>query len=417
MSSTVLRAWTAADERAAIRRVPPVLGKKKLRVPSDNGGFALYGRNMLISRVILRLTGQTRLRKQISSHNQVMWNFPRKLPYARYVGSLDTGDKDSRYVRLYDTSQLAWDEENCRIVLHGQSAGETIPVPGLTLDSQPPSLWVPAFPQSQPSMSLAEDVWGSGCGLVATCASTGSQDSGYCSDPVSRSAEDLFSEADAPMLGGLQLPGSGDACGCDTFGNSFTGNALHLCGLNESFPDATTSMFTAPQDAYFGAPAFSMCSCTHELARSPSPPQKYAGCASMFGNRPWESQAEHPFGNDAVMLSIHAPQHMYAVGAPELSILDAPEGSLGLSAGSTAGAVAEDDGVLQTTMGPDRSNEHDMEKHLSAHGGEPLNHLATDHNACYQISPDQLAVWVADNNPALSERLFPELNEAFGQPA
>ena len=86
-----------------------------MSIPDGQGGTRLAGRNELISRKILQLTGQMRFRKQISSHNQVLRKFRVKNPHGYDVGTLEKG-KESRYVRIYDTKNLQWDDENGRLV-------------------------------------------------------------------------------------------------------------------------------------------------------------------------------------------------------------------------------------------------------------------------------------------------------------
>ena len=57
----------------ACDKIPPVLGKKKVKMLDDSGqGFKLCGRNELIEERIFRLTGVRRVRKQLSSHIQVI---------------------------------------------------------------------------------------------------------------------------------------------------------------------------------------------------------------------------------------------------------------------------------------------------------------------------------------------------------
>ena len=62
--------------KAALQSIPPVLGKMKLQCHSiEKGGMKQSGRNELISKTILKLTGEHRTRKQISSHIQVINKF------------------------------------------------------------------------------------------------------------------------------------------------------------------------------------------------------------------------------------------------------------------------------------------------------------------------------------------------------
>lgn len=68
----------------ALCRHPPC-GRKKFKSPGeeDNDDAKVMGRNELIADYILRNTGESRTRKQVSSHIQVLKPFVQNEPISR----------------------------------------------------------------------------------------------------------------------------------------------------------------------------------------------------------------------------------------------------------------------------------------------------------------------------------------------
>ena len=64
---------------SALRKVPNILGRKKVELRYRSGNTKQCGRNELIARVIQRhVGGPEKHRKQISSHIQVLCDFLKK---------------------------------------------------------------------------------------------------------------------------------------------------------------------------------------------------------------------------------------------------------------------------------------------------------------------------------------------------